>query len=126
LTTTEPAAEPAPRWGVGEETPDLPGSWVRYQRYADTLGLGEPSLDELLAGPPADPTAAPATPAAPAEEVVIPIAQLCYSGEAALRCAVSLRTQIRTALEAGQDSADLRDLIEEALDLVELGLEQHE
>lgn len=128
LTTTEPAAEPAPRSGVGEETPDLPGSWVRYQRYADTLGLGEPSLDELLAGPPADPTAAPATPAAPAEEVVIPIAQLCYSGEAALRCAVSLRTQIRTALEAGQDSADLRDLIEEALDLVELGLglEQHE
>ncbi len=128
LTTTEPAAEPAPRSGVGEETPDLPGSWVRYQRYTDTLGLGEPSLDELLAGPPADPTAAPATPAAPAEEVVIPIAQLCYSGEAALRCAVSLRTQIRTALEAGQDSADLRDLIEEALDLVELGLglEQHE
>ncbi len=126
LTTTEPAAEPAPRSGVGEETPDLPGSWVRYQRYADTLGLGEPSLDELLAGPPADPTAAPAAPAAPAEEVVIPIAQLCYSGEAALRCAVSLRTQIRTALEAGQDSADLRDLIEEALDLVELGLEQHE
>jgi hypothetical protein len=126
LTTTEPAAEPAPRSGVGEETPDLPGSWVRYQRYADTLGLGEPSLDELLAGPPADPTAAPATPAAPAEAVVIPIAQLCYSGEAALRCAVSLRTQIRTALEAGQDSADLRDLIEEALDLVELGLEQHE
>lgn len=123
LTTTEPAAEPAPRSGVGEETPDLPGSWVRYQRYADTLGLGEPSLDELLAGPPADPTAAPA---APAEEVVIPIAQLCYSGEAALRCAVSLRTQIRTALEGGQDSADLRDLIEEALDLVELGLEQHE
>jgi len=128
LTTIEPAAEPAPapRSGGGEETPDLPGTWVRYQRYADTLGLGEPSLDELLAGPPADPTAAPAAREAPAEEVVIPIAQLCYSGEAALRHAVSLRTQIRTALEAGQDRADLRDLIEEALDLVELGLGQHE
>ena len=120
VTPPRPPAQAAPRSGVGEETPDLPGSWVRYQRYTDTLGLGEPSLDELLAGPPADPTAAPA------EEVVIPIAQLCYSGEAALRCAVSLRTRIRTALKAGQDSADLRDLIEEALDLVELGLGQHE
>jgi outer membrane biosynthesis protein TonB len=122
----QPVAEPA-RSGVGEETPDLAGSWSRYQRYADTLGMGEPSLDELLAGPPADPTtAAPVAPAAAADDVVIPIAELCYGGEDALRRAVSLRARIRTAMEAGQDRTDLRDLIEEALDLVELGLAQHE
>ena len=123
VKTPEPApAQPAPSTGAGEDTADLPGSWVSYQQYTDALGLGEPSLDELLAGPPADPTAA-AAPAAPAEEVVVPIAQLCFSGEPALRHAVSLRAQIRTALETGQDRTDLRDLIEEALDLVELGLE---
>jgi hypothetical protein len=64
--------------------------------------------------------------AAAADDVVIPIAELCYRGEDALKRAVGLRARIRTAMEAGQDRTDLRDLIEEALDLVELGLAQHE
>jgi len=54
------------------EAGDLAGSLARYHRYVKTLGLGEPSLSELLAGPPADPAARPtpiaavAPPAAPA------------------------------------------------------------
>jgi chemotaxis protein histidine kinase CheA len=120
---------------VEEETPDVAGSWARYERYVDSLGLGEPSLDELLAGPPADPRhAVPAIPELPpvveaeeteavaevAEEVVVPIADLCYSGADALNRATSLSQVIRAGLAAGKVSSDMRDLVEEVLDLVEL------
>jgi hypothetical protein len=139
-----------------EEAPDLAGSWARYERYVDVLGLEEPSLDTLLSGPPADPRAAvPAPPversepetapvppepapvipeaqppepapepppaAAEEEEELVPISDLCYSGTAALERARSLGEVIRAGLAAGHVSADLRDLVEEVLDLVELG-----
>ena len=115
---TEPAAtepEPAP---PRDESADLVGSWVRYERHVDALGLREPSLEELLAGPPADPArAAPVDP----ERPVISIADICYSGKAALERALSLRAEIRTALEAGETGPSVRELVEEVLDLVELG-----
>ncbi|NIM48466.1 MAG: hypothetical protein GTN62_02125 [Gemmatimonadales bacterium] len=113
---------------IGEETPDLVGSWARFQRYVDALGLGEPSLEELLAGPPADPMVPAAAPvpsppveAAVAEEAIVPITHLCYSGGAALERALTLRDQIRAALRSDQvNGSDLNDLIEEVFDLVEL------
>jgi len=147
----EPAApepEPEPVAEIAEapialetETADLIGSWARYQRYADQLGLEPPSLDELLAGPPADPGLAVAEEpepvvaepepvvaepepiaAAAVEEELVPITDLCYSGPAALERAKSLRAEIQEGLAAEAPSADLRELIEEVLDLVELGL----
>jgi len=154
----EPAApepEPEPVAEIAEapialetETADLVGSWARYQRHADRLGLEPPSLDELLAGPPADPGPAVAEEPEPAaeepepaaeeaepaaeeaepiaeaavEEELVPITDLCYSGVAALERAKSLRAEIQEGLAAEAPSADLRELIEEVLDLVELGL----
>jgi chemotaxis protein histidine kinase CheA len=135
VTAVERSESVAPK-EAADETPDLVGSWARYERYVDSLGLGEPSLDELLAGPPADPRhAVPAIPKPPpvveaeepeavpeaAEEVVVPIADLCYSGADALDRAASLGQVIRAGLAAGKVSSDLRDLVEEVLDLVELG-----
>jgi hypothetical protein len=105
----------------------------------DSLGLGEPSLEELLAGPAADPgraePAAPEPPVAipeptrvvepvepePVVEEIAPITDLCYSGDAALERAASLASQIRAGLATGPISSELHDLVEEVLDLVELG-----
>jgi chemotaxis protein histidine kinase CheA len=108
-----PAAAPP-----GEEPADLAGSWARFERYAEALGLGTPSLDELLAGPPSDPASA-----APAE-VLVSIADLCYSGQPAVDRALEIRAEIRAALGHGAGEADIRDLIEEAFDLFELGVRQ--
>jgi hypothetical protein len=104
------------------------GSWLRYQRYVDELGLGTPSLDQFLAGPPGEPAlrgaAVAAAPVAAPPADVVPIADLCYRGTAALQRAASLKAQIRAALHGGASETDLRELIEEALDLVDLGLQQ--
>jgi len=143
----EPEPEPEPVAAIAEapialetETADLVGSWLRYRRYADQLGLEPASLDELLAGPPADPDLAVAEEPEPAaveeelvavaeepepaavEEELVSITEFCYSGAAALERARSLRAEIQEGLAEEAPSADLRELIEEVLDLVELGL----
>ena len=123
--------EPVPPEDAGENA-GLVGSWARFQRYAEALGLEGPSLDELLAGPPADPlrsvipTRTPPIappPTATPEVTAPPITDYCYRGRAALARAASLRREIQTQLAAGATSDDLRDLIEELLDLVDLGLQ---
>ena len=135
----EPAPEPAidrptegaPPEDAGEDA-GLVGSWTRFQRYAEALGLEGPSLDELLAGPPADPlrsvmrTGTPVTappPTAAPKVTAPPITDYCYRGRAALARAAGLRREIQTKLGAGATSDDLRDFIEELLDLVDLGLQ---
>jgi hypothetical protein len=135
----EPSPEPAidrptetaPPEDAGEDA-GLVGSWARFQRYAEALGLEGPSLDELLAGPPADPlrsvipTPTPVTappPTAAPDVTAPPITDYCYRGRAALARAASLRREIQTKLAAGATSDDLRDFIEELLDLVDLGLQ---
>ena len=96
------------------------GSYQRFDRLVAALGLGAPSLDVLLAGPPALPSAAPA--AAAAAEDVVPITALLYSGESAVRRLTSLREQVRGVLAGtSPDGAVLKDLIEEVFDLVQLG-----
>jgi hypothetical protein len=117
-------APPRPA-AAASEVPGLIESYGRYEELVATLGLGEPSLDELLAGPPAGPAAATAPVAASAPagaQDVVPITQFCYSGEAAIERALSLRDRIRAALaDATSDGAAVNDLIEEIFDLVQLG-----
>jgi len=109
-----------------EETPDLIGSWVAYERMAAD-GFGAASLEMLIAGttavaPPPAPAPAPApvveAPAAPAEPAVVDIKTLLYRGEAARRRAAELRAAARNA-----SGEDLRALVDEVCDLVDLALE---
>jgi hypothetical protein len=115
------------------ETPDLPGSLLRYERLVATHGWGTPSLAELVAGDggaavaavaeaaPAPVAAAPvAAPAIPEAEVV-PIESLCYSGRAALERALGLRGRVRELIEAGAPADVVEELLEEVFDLVRLG-----
>ncbi len=127
VTTAPSGTGPPADAPAGEEPDDLAGSWARFERYAAVLGLGAPSLDELLAGPPSDPAraAAPAAAASPGPaEVIVSITDLCYSGQAAVDRARGLRAEIRAALGGGASESDVRDLIEEAFDLFELGTKQ--
>jgi len=100
--------------GAPEETADLAGSFLRYARFNAALGAGAPAVADLLAGPPAVPVAA--GPGA------VSLADLTYSGPAALQQAMSLQEDIRAALRPGGNSAKLPDLLEEVFDLVKLGL----
>jgi len=112
------------------ETNDLSGSWARYQRFVDTHGPGEASLDELVAGPPADPGSAPAASPAPyvtpetstaVTDVVVDIAELEYAGESAVARARQLRDKIRSQLRDEPPDTDiLNSLVEELTDLVAL------
>jgi hypothetical protein len=118
----EAPTRPAPSWSAPPgEVPALVAGYRHYEQLATMLGSGAPSLDELLAGPPA--AAHGATPATPAAaQDVVPITQLCYSGEAAIERALSLRDRVRAALaDATSDGAAVNDLIEEIFDLVQLG-----
>lgn len=136
-----PAAEPA----VEQETADLVGSILRYEKMASGPATPEPSLEHFLAGgtPSAAPPIAKAPPAAAAvpepaarpiteflateepAEAAIPVTELCYSGSAALERAMSLREDLRAALaERTTDTTQLTELIEEVFDLVQLGIKQ--
>lgn len=120
-----PAAPAADEEGM-EETADLTGSWIRYERYKDSLGLDAPSLEEMLAGPPADPRRAAGAPAAlpavGAQLPEVPITDLLYTGAPALERAMLLRDRVRAAVASGAPSTEVTPLIEEVFDLVELGL----
>jgi hypothetical protein len=64
-------------------------------------------------------TTASAAPSEPEELPLVPIEQLCYSGERALRRALELRAQLENL--AGDDS-DARAGVEELFDLIGLGI----
>jgi HPt (histidine-containing phosphotransfer) domain-containing protein len=96
-----------------EASPDIAGSWARYQSMV-AAGVGPASLDELIRGPSADtarPVAAPAAPAAP----VVDIRALVYKGDRARQRAQELREAARRA-----SGDDLRAIIDEVCDLVVL------
>jgi hypothetical protein len=120
------------------ESPDLVGSWVRFERLR-AAGAPAGTLDELVgsaAAPPpaiAPPTAAPtrrtteprshvdvaaieaAAAVAPPELPLMDITALLYRGARALARAQELRDEARAA-----DPARLKALIEEVCDLVAL------
>jgi chemotaxis protein histidine kinase CheA len=128
--TTSPAQRAATPADVEEvaETQDLTGSWVTYHRMV-AAGVGPASLEALLAGatrvpppPPSRDTAGPPPPRAPlsaaAELPMVDVRTLLYRGDRALARAQELR---RAAKGASGD--ELRALVEEVCDLVELALE---
>jgi hypothetical protein len=112
-----------------EDINDLATGWATYESLRSKLGEGEPSIEELLGRAPVDVDAATsplgaATPEAE-EPGLISISELCYSGSAALEEAHSVRDMIRKELaESDWDAAVITDLIDELLDLVELGVGQ--
>jgi len=77
--------------------------------------------------PPDAPThvsAGPEPAAVAVEDEIVPIEDLCYSGSGAMERARIVRAEIRGVLaEEDLDRPALRDLVEELLDLVELGKE---
>lgn len=119
------AAGTAAAAGGDGEAPGLVGSYQRHDRLVAALGLGAPSIEELLSGPPAFPaaTAAAAAHATPAAaEDIVPITALLYSGDAAIQRLASLRERVRAILSsASPDGTALKDLVEEVFDLAELG-----
>jgi chemotaxis protein histidine kinase CheA len=122
-----------------EETPDIAGSWVAYERMRSS-GAGPAALDELLTAPSpspspshpahpprpslAQPRRAPAPARAPtpprlvSEPVIVDIGTLLYRGESALRRAQQLREEAR-----GATGEHLRALVDEVCDLVALAHE---
>ena len=129
---------------VIEETPDLVGSWAMYERLG-AGDLGPASLDELIAVAPPAPLSAPArrAPAAPSgagvapapvvrpapppapaaastpvEPQVVDIRTLLYRGDSARRRAAELRAHARNV-----SGEELRALVEEVCDLVDLALD---
>lgn len=131
-TVQEPATQEVGEREGAEDIGGLAGSWARYEGYVDRLGLGAPSLEELLSGPPATAAAAHepsvAAPAAASPQApdavsapIVPITDLLYTGAAALDRALELRSTIRAKLQAGAEESEVTALIEEVFDLVELG-----
>jgi hypothetical protein len=102
---------------VPDETPDLVGSWVAYERMI-AGGIGPASLDELmgLASPPPPPP--PPPPPVAVELPLVDVTELVYRGRRALARAQELRELAkRTPPEA------LPALFDEVCDLVVLALE---
>jgi hypothetical protein len=129
-TAVEQAPAPAPV-APEPERADIAASWAEYESLRERLGDGEPSLEELVGGisAAAAPVAAVLEHGVPAPEVeeaeLISITELCYSGHAALQEAHSVRDRIRSELaESEWDAAQITELIDELLDLVELGIGQ--
>ncbi len=52
---------------------------------------------------------------------MVPIQSLCFSGQAALARAASLREQVSAAMARPNGSAEANQLLEEIFDLVKLG-----
>jgi len=112
-----PAATPSELPIGAEASPDIAGSWTRYQSMV-AAGVGPASLDELIRGPSAD-TARPAAAAsAPAAAPVVDIRTLVYKGDRARQRAQELREAARRA-----SGDDLRAIIDEVCDLVVLAIE---
>jgi chemotaxis protein histidine kinase CheA len=95
---------------VGDGRNDIAASWASFETMLDQFGDHESSIEELLAETDAE---------------LISITELCYSGSAALEQAHNVREKIRSELaESAWDAAVVTDLIDELLDLVELGVGQ--
>ena len=124
-----PAPAPAPVLGES----DLATSYLTFEQLLSDRGMPMGSLEELIAGGASVAAAAPAAAArapeppivpieslAPDEEQVVEIDTLLYRGDAALRRARELRSDLLAAAKSGDPS--LHALLHEVLDLVELGL----
>ena len=59
----------------------------------------------------------------PIEEYLVPITDFCYSGRVALVRALSLKTEIHQAISADIQGERVTELVDEVLDLIELGID---
>lgn len=137
-----PAPPPAPPVPAGPgptlaET-DLAAAFAIQETLEERLGIGEGSLEELVAGPPdleflrtgdeparpVAPTVAPPEPTAaviePPQAEPVPITELLYSPDDAFRRAEVLRVEVRSAVTRG-DSETADALLDEIFDLVQIG-----
>lgn len=113
FTAKKPAMPPlilTERSEVPEETPDIVGSWITYQRMV-AAGVGPPSLDILMGHIPEVVSATDQLP-------IVDIKTLQYGGAAALARVQELRDIARST-----PSADLPALFEEVCDLVDLAFQ---
>ncbi len=95
-----------------EDVIDLAIGWSTYETLMAEQGDRGASIDELIGG-------------GAVEDGLISITELCFSGSAALSEAHVVRDKIRTELaEPEWDAALITDLVDELLDLVELGVGQ--
>jgi hypothetical protein len=116
-TVPEPAADPVPDL-EGEEPIDIAASWASFEKLRDQHGDVALAIEELVGGVVAE------TPDMDTTEIVS-ITELCYSGSAALEQAFFVRDRIRSEMTGSEwDAALVTDLIDELLDLVELGVGQ--
>jgi hypothetical protein len=119
----QPVAPATPAAIMGEA--DLATSYLTFEQLLADRGMPMGSLEELVAGGAAA-GAAPAAPIVPIESLApdadrtVDIDTLLYRGDAALRRARELRTEVLAAAERGDPK--LHALLHEVLDLVELGL----
>ena len=130
----------APAAGVEEpwSGSDLATAYLVLEQYVAERGMQPGSIEELLGLPaPAavavaaeEPAAAavselpvvPVESLAPAEEAIVPIEDLLYRGDAALRRIVELKRELLDAALSGAGEQRLHTLLHEVFDLVELGL----
>ena len=113
FTAKKPAMPPlilTERSEVPEETPDIVGSWITYQRMV-AAGVGPPSLDILMGHVPEVVSGTDALP-------IVDIKTLQYGGAAALARVQELREIARRT-----PSAELPALFEEVCDLVDLAFQ---
>ena len=97
---------------------DIAASWASFEMLRDQHGDVALAIEELVGGVVAE------TPDMDTTEIVS-ITELCYSGSAALEQAFFVRDRIRSEMaESEWDAALVTDLIDELLDLVELGVGQ--
>jgi len=134
---TPPPAAPAPAALAQEAWPGtgLATSYLALEQFVLERGMQPGSIEELL-GLPAAAAAAAAAPAAaaselpvvpveslaPVEEAIVPIEDLLYRGDAALRRILELKRELLDAAVAGAGEQRLHALLHEVFDLVELGL----
>ncbi|HEU0015632.1 MAG TPA: Hpt domain-containing protein [Longimicrobium sp.] len=115
LDELEEAADEAAQRLHGAGTPEEARSALLRLRYS-LPGAPPPPRESAPAAPPAAPA-----PAAPAEDGVVPVENLFYSPEDALREALALRARI-DALTGGGAGTPLAEALDELFGLVEVGL----
>jgi hypothetical protein len=101
----------------------LPASWTTYEALIAERGLAAGSLDEFLgtARAPELPIV-PIETLAPSEPEVVPIENLLYDREGALRRLREIRAALDASLAgAGSTEPGMRDLLGEVFDLVDIG-----
>ena len=97
---------------------DIAASWASFEKLRDQHGDVALAIEDLLGGVVAE------APDMDTTEIVS-ITELCYSGSAALEQAFFVRDRIRSEMAGSEwDAALVTDLIDELLDLVELGVGQ--